>query len=169
MPGSVIVEKRKLIENDLGSGNKSAIVNQIPAQKPRPLHIKHLAESLRNRPQQQAYRLVRMFQGLELVENGEPIPPDPGDPTNFATYSQQNTVGAPEVSEQPIGVDEEFASSNDPILIRREQTRLRVQRYRARQHKLRLEAAAATSDPLNAVGYTSQDDVLSGLQDITVD
>jgi hypothetical protein len=110
-----------------------------------------------------------MFQGLELVENGEPIPPDPGDPTNFATYSQENTAGAPEVSEQPISEDEEFASSNDPILIRREQTRLRVQRYRARQHKLRLEAAAATSDPLNAVGYTSQDDVLYGLQDITVD
>ncbi|RYC78403.1 hypothetical protein BFJ63_vAg18723 [Fusarium oxysporum f. sp. narcissi] len=89
------------------------------------------------------------------TENGEPIPQGPGDPTNFATYSHGNTAEAPEVSEQPNGEDEEFASSTDPMLIRREQTRLRVQRYRARQHKLRLEAAAATSDPLNTVGYTS--------------
>jgi hypothetical protein len=54
-------------------------------------------------------------------------------------------------------------------VIRREQTRLRVQRYRARQHGLRLEAAAAKWDNPDTVEHTGQDDVLSGLQDLTID
>jgi hypothetical protein len=103
------------------------------------------------------------------TEIEEPATQGLGNLTKFATRSLENTAEASEISRQPIGEGEEFASSTDPILIRREQTRLRVQRYRARQHKLRFESTAATWENLDTVEHSCQDDVLSGLQDLTID
>lgn len=97
------------------------------------------------------------------TEIEEPATQGLGNLTKFATRSHENTAEASEISGQPIGEGEEFASSTDPILIRREQTRLRVQRYRARQHKLRFESTAATWENLDTVEHSGQDNVLSGL------
>ncbi|KPA35194.1 hypothetical protein FLAG1_12133 [Fusarium langsethiae] len=90
-------------------------------------------------------------------------------PISAANGSPRPNPSATGISEQPMGREEQYAPSSDPVQTRREQTRLRVQRYRERQHRLRLDAATTTSDNLNTVNNNSQDDVLSGLQDLTID
>ncbi|KAH7462805.1 hypothetical protein FOMA001_g18356 [Fusarium oxysporum f. sp. matthiolae] len=90
-------------------------------------------------------------------------------PISAANDSTRPNDSASGVSEQPMGREEQYVPSPDPLQTRREQTRLRVQRYRERQHRLRLDAATSTSENLNAVNNNSQDDVLSGLQDLTID
>ncbi|KAI8396515.1 hypothetical protein FOFC_21063 [Fusarium oxysporum] len=90
-------------------------------------------------------------------------------PISAANGSARPNPSATGISEQPMGPEEQYAPSSDPVQTRREQTRLRVQRYRERQHRLRLDAATTTSDNLNTVNNNSQDDVLSGLQDLTID
>ncbi|KAH7465136.1 hypothetical protein FOMA001_g17343 [Fusarium oxysporum f. sp. matthiolae] len=90
-------------------------------------------------------------------------------PISAANDSTRPNDSASGVSEQPMGREEQYVPSPDPVQTRREQTRLRVQRYREKQHRLRLDAATSTSENLNAVNNNSQDDVLSGLQDLTID
>ncbi|KAL5585677.1 hypothetical protein FOVSG1_013369 [Fusarium oxysporum f. sp. vasinfectum] len=173
MLGSAIVEKRKLTENDRSSKTKPKIVTQMyKSSCPKASSVTNessgqvVTEPIATASTPSCPNVSRSRTGTEI---GEPATQGLGNLMNFAIRCHENTAEASEISGQPIGEGEEFASSTDPILIRREQTRFRVQRYRARQHKLRFEAAAATWDNLDTVEHTGQDDVLSGLQDLTID
>ncbi|KAL6405824.1 hypothetical protein AUP68_10963 [Ilyonectria robusta] len=102
------------------------------------------------------------------VEDREPTTECLGDPTNAPGPTCQNVSEVLGGSEQ-LPSQEQDSSSTDPILIRREQTRLRVQRYRARQHRLRIGAATVTTDSTITTGSSGQDDGLFGLQNLTLD
>lgn len=95
-----------------------------------------------------------------------------GAPVNSTSAPKPTCQYTSEIQDGPEqrSSQEQDPSLTDPTLIRREQTRLRVQRYRARQHQLRLGATADTADnTVSPDSYYGQDDGILVVQNLTLD